>query len=387
LNRLLYVGKSRQFNVFSSGGWMLEILLTVFFTLLALIGIIIASAYFWRWYYASPTQEDETVYVYTADGWRLALHHYRPLNGAAGKAPVILCHGLSANRYVFEIPAGPSLAHFLRHQGRDVWVAELRGSGMSARPGLWYSDVPYSWGFDDHLTKDLPAIMDSVLATTGASQIHWIGHSMGGMLMLAHLAGTPQPAIGSLVTLGSPVDFTKLKSPLIVFLLRLKPLLGLLPISSFQFLFKPAIPLIHRLAFYAPGMFHPDNIDPAVSKRMVALAAEVVTSSRIWLEFGNFVRTGLFGPPGGHPYLQGLSDSDVPIFMIGGSKDGLAPPEAVATACESTMAKGERKCMILGKASGCIQEYGHLDLTAGLHAREEIFQPILEWLQAHDKAN
>ena len=129
-----------------------------------------------------------------------------------------------------------------------------------------------------------------------------------------------------------------------------------LPISPLQFMFKPAIPLIHRLASYFPGLFHPDNIDPAVSKRMVALAAEVVTSSRIWLEFGRFVETGMFGPPGGHPYLQGLSNAEVPIFIIGGSKDGLAPPEAVAAACESTGTTGERKCTILGKASGCIEE-------------------------------
>ena len=54
--------------------------------------------------------------------------------------------------------------------------------------------------------------MDSVLATTGASEIHWIGHSMGGMLMLAHPAGTTNPAVASVVTLGSPVDFSKVKN-------------------------------------------------------------------------------------------------------------------------------------------------------------------------------
>ena len=38
---------------------MLEAVLSVFFTLLALIVLVIAMAYFWAWYYASPTQEDE----------------------------------------------------------------------------------------------------------------------------------------------------------------------------------------------------------------------------------------------------------------------------------------------------------------------------------------
>ena len=85
---------------------MLEAVLSVFFTLLALIVLVIAMAYFWAWYYASPTQEDEIIYVTTSDGWRLAVHHYRP-EGQQHGAPVILCHGLSANRYVFDLQAGP----------------------------------------------------------------------------------------------------------------------------------------------------------------------------------------------------------------------------------------------------------------------------------------
>ena len=74
--------------------------------------------------------------------------------------PVILCHGLDANRYLFDIQGAPSLADFLRRHGRDVWVAELRGSGMSDRPGIKHSDVPYSWGFEDHLRHDVPAIIE-----------------------------------------------------------------------------------------------------------------------------------------------------------------------------------------------------------------------------------
>jgi hypothetical protein len=31
---------------------------------------------------------------------------------------------------------------------------------------------------DDHLRKDVPAVLEYVLQATGAQQLHWIGHSM-----------------------------------------------------------------------------------------------------------------------------------------------------------------------------------------------------------------
>ena len=140
---------------------MLEGFLALVYCLVAAVILPIVCGYLWNGFYAAPTGQDETFYVRADDGWRLAVHHYRPQAGVRG-LPVLLCHGLSSNRYTFDLPGSPGLARFLSDHGRDVWVAELRGSGMSDRPGLFRADVPYSWAFEDHLCRDLPAIISRV---------------------------------------------------------------------------------------------------------------------------------------------------------------------------------------------------------------------------------
>lgn len=44
------------------------------------------------------------------------------------------------------------------------------------------------WTVDHHFQQDVPAVVEYVLAATGAKQVHWIGHSMVSMLKV--LAGS-----------------------------------------------------------------------------------------------------------------------------------------------------------------------------------------------------
>ncbi len=363
---------------------MLEGILNVFYGLLIVVAGIVLLGYFWQWLYHEPTTQDETVYFRTDDGWRLALHRYRRSGPTVG-FPVILCHGLSANRYTFEIPGAPSLADFLRRRGRDVWVAELRGSGMSDQPGLKHSDVPYSWGFEDHLQHDVPAIIDLVLARTHSSRVHWVGHSMGGLLILAHLASCPDTALASATTVGSAPDFSKIDIEMFRPLLRLEPLLELLPISPLPFLGRLIAPLAPWIPETVWGLFHLRNIEPLVLRKVVALGARAISPRNLWLDFGRFVRTGVFGPGDGTSYLEGLHECDVPILLIGGSKDAMSPPASVLGACQKLNETTKTDCLIMGKESGCLEDYGHVDLLAGTHATEEVFPKILERLEQHDK--
>ncbi len=362
---------------------MLESFLTVVYCLAIAVLLLIACGHFWKAFYSDPTSQDETFYVRTDDGWRLALHRYRPQGDPAG-APVILCHGLSSNRYTFDLPGAPSLARFLRDHGREVWVAELRGSGMSDRPGIFRADVPYSWFFEDHLNRDVPAIISRVLDLTGFTSIHWVGHSMGGMLALAHLAQHENPRVISAVAIGSPSDFTKIDNGAFGALLNLRGLLRYLPVFPLPFLARLVIPVVHRMSPYLGGPYCPPNIEPVVARKVVALASELVASNSMWLNFGSFLASGRFAPQNGKPYLEGLTDSKVPIFFVAGSADMMAPEESVVAACQTGEQTGERSCRTFGKKTGCEEDYGHMDLLVGIRTNHEVFPHILRWLEDHD---
>lgn len=357
-------------------------IMNIVYALVMLLAFIIVSGYFWQWFYAAPTSQNETHYCDTTDGWKLALHHYRAAQ-PAGK-PVVLCHGLSSNRYAFELPTAPSLAKYLMVNGKDVWVAELRGSGMSETPGLYKSDVPYTWSFDDHLEKDVPVIIEKVRELTGAKAIHWVGHSMGGMLMLAHLASHPDAPLASGTAIGSPTDFSKMNLSFANSILKMRHLFEFLPISPLPFLARLATPFASMLPQQSAIGFDLKNIESGTARRVLALACQLVTSNKIWFQFGSFITNASFADPEGRLYMRNFTQTKVPVYLMAGSCDLMAPPEAVTWLCESKDNQVNAKCEILGKLSRCSEDYGHLDLLVGSRARDEVFPKILSWIEQNE---
>src|SRR5688572_3629564 len=114
-------------------------------------------------------------YVTTQDGWKIALHRH---HGTKRRFPVLLVHGLASNYRNMDFPIKDlSLARFLSQHGFDTWIVDLRGSGLSKKKFL-----RYRWYFDDFVFQDLPAAVEQIMKVTKAPRLHWIGHSMGGLL-------------------------------------------------------------------------------------------------------------------------------------------------------------------------------------------------------------
>ena len=172
--------------------------------------------------------------VRTADGWTLVAHRYRSAGPAQpGALPIILCHGLSYNALFWDLDPACSLADYLARQGYDVWSVSLRGCGLSQK-WVWqvesaptlvlggtirrvtggklaptgYATVDpkfANWTLDDHIMYDVPAFVHLVKHHTGAKEVVWVGHSMGGIIAIAHLTRYQNPGIAKLVTVGSQV--------------------------------------------------------------------------------------------------------------------------------------------------------------------------------------
>ena len=126
----------------------------------------------------------EISYVTTEDHWALALYRFRPSVQRRCKTPVLLLHGLGGNRVNIDPDPKFSLAYFLARKGFYVFLAELRGAGLS-RPIQSGTKRSAGWGLEDYIYRDLPAIWETVRALTKADSVHGVGHSMGGMLLLA----------------------------------------------------------------------------------------------------------------------------------------------------------------------------------------------------------
>lgn len=97
-----------------------------------------------------------------------------------GRPVVLLCAGFANHVSVLDIAGEDSLPRYLFKAGYDVWTFDLRGHGKSTVP--LSSD---GWSLSTYVFYDAVNVIKFVLNRTGPSKLHWIGHSMGGMIGLA----------------------------------------------------------------------------------------------------------------------------------------------------------------------------------------------------------
>lgn len=142
--------------------------------------------------------------ISTPDGVTLALHRLRAFRD--GRAAVLLVHGAFANHRLWlhsedgTSGGGGGLAHFLGAAGLDVWLADLRHHGESAR-----EPRAGAWTFEDWILNDAPTLVARVREETDGAPLAWIGHSAGGAAGLCWLARVAAAApLGAVVTLGTP---------------------------------------------------------------------------------------------------------------------------------------------------------------------------------------
>jgi len=349
-------------------------------------GVFLWAALFWmgvasrRKYYFEPGY-GQIHFSETADGGRIALYRYAPGGGRRGTLPVILCHGLAANRFNFDLGEEASLARTLQRAGYDVWALELRGRGGSRSPrknGPSYYRLPCS--FDDYVRLDAPAAVRYVKRETGSSQVHWIGHSMGGMVLYGLLEGDCAREIASGVTVASP---GRVLPPLPIHRSPfLSSLFGLLPALHLSFLSRGLVPLIARVHLPRVSRFlNLQNVETRIVQRALCFLTSDVTRGEI-LQFLRRTSNGdLCSMDGSYSYTENLERIRRPLFLIAGSRDLLATPESVEYVYARISSESKQIC-VLGKENGQARDYGHGDLVIGRACSDEVFPRILQWLQA-----
>lgn len=357
-------------------------LLVLLAVLVVLLSAILALRLYFQWLRASfyeADASDEVHFVTTADGARLALYRYRPRGAELRREPVFFCHGLGASKYNFDFDDTYSWARKFAAAGFDAWVVDLRGAGASLPAKRW------NWNFDDYARYDVTACIEHIRAQARSEKVHWVGHSMGGMLLYAYL-GTVHPEwIRSGVTMGSPVRFAGKRG--VKKALSLAFLLDYLPYVPVRTATQFIVPLIPYTGWnpISRAQMNPANVDLTYIRRVAYNAVHHLPPALL-KQFADWAGNDCFRSYDKQvDYQKGLANIKVPMFVIGGAGDNLVIPPNVKHAYD-LLPEGNKRYLELGRASGFKEDYGHIDMVFGKHANQEVFPLVLDWVVSHDGA-
>jgi pimeloyl-ACP methyl ester carboxylesterase len=341
------------------------------------LALLIYAGFLAARYFFVARYPDEIHFATTADGWRLAVVRYRPAVAPLRSDPVLLIHGIAANRNSLDLTDELSLARHLAARGHDVWLVELRGRGLSMRPRL-FSEVRYDWSFDEYAERDLPAAAQAVLRATGAPRLHLVGFSTGALAAYAWLSDPHRELeVASLVSLGGPTSFKRMSRSLSgrvvrnLRWLRHRWLMRVMaPVSGY---WHPSpLQIIHN----------PENTDGAIQRRaMVNMIANF--SRNELLQYSDWILNDVFRSiDHRRDYRAELPRITTPTLLLAGTRDVLAPPDAVKATFDSIGAT-DKQFQICSRAQGMRVNYGHYDLLIGREAPAEIYPLIARWIESH----
>jgi pimeloyl-ACP methyl ester carboxylesterase len=346
---------------------------------MAVLGAALAT--FGRSYrrYDWQTQEDERHLARTADGWNIALHHYRAV-GAPKPFPVICSHGMAGTHYIYDLHPDYSLARYLTRRGFDTWCVDLRGRGASWPDGGPKPEL--QWSFDDFVAQDFPAAVDRVCELTGASQAFWLGMEMSGQVLYAAAVNGQTARVRGAITCGSPV---------------LTPVTALVPgvTSAPKSRRRGRVPFRGGSRFAGPVLayggfsvlessFRKCNIVPLAVARYFRNGIPDEATDLVE-QFGAWIREGVMrNRDGSVVYSQRLNEVTLPLLVIAAEHDLQRPADAVHAAF-AAFGSADKTFLRPGRATGFSVDFGHDDLLAGLAAPTEVFPRIAGWLEEHSR--
>lgn len=147
---------------------------------------------------APPRASYEETEIHTADGIALRAVVDDPPEGVALRGTCVLAHAMFARKSEWGRRERPGIAGALAALGHRTIAFDFRGHGDSAVP------EGASWGYDDLVRLDLPAVVDCARARSEGKPVVVVGHSLGGHVALA-AQGTGAMAADAIVSIAGNV--------------------------------------------------------------------------------------------------------------------------------------------------------------------------------------
>ena len=317
----------------------------------------------------------ELLWARTDDGWALPVWR-RPARRRRFREPVLLCHGLGNNAAIMDLEPPWSLAAALSAAGFDCYAVDLRGAGPSAPP----DEGPWDATVDEHVALDAPALARFVAAHAGAPAVLWLGHSLGGLVGLFAAAGPAREAVRAVVTVGSPLFFRLPRA--VAWVAEAARFLAPAGRFAAPWLAVAAAPFPGRVEVAGAELsVNPRNMAPRALRLLLAN-----TIAPLWRgvlgQLADWVRRDeLRSVDGAVDYRAQAAALQLPVLVVGGSRDFLAP-EAATRACFEALRTPDKHLALFGQAYGHAEDYGHGDLVAGARCETEVFPAVAAWLAA-----
>jgi alpha-beta hydrolase superfamily lysophospholipase len=324
-----------------------------------------------------PFVKELVLVRFAAKGGReipLAMVRKRCALAGGTRATVLLIHGYGQNRYAWHLPAR-SFSNYLARAGFDVFNLDLRGHGRSRhlgarRPGH----------VSEFVKEDVPAVVEEIQRLTGPRPIFLMGHSLGGLISYG-AATELNGAVGGVVTLGSPYLFTRGSFALNVFVRLMLAVDRRVPLGHGEvtlkrwsealrvarvFVDSPIFPLPIR-------GFAPRSMEPTVLAQHMSLAMDqgsITVLRNMFLDAAEWRQSGdrLGGLSG---YAEKFESLNVPLLILSGAHDDIAPPASVVPAFERSRSTDKTYRSF---------PRGHIDILMGREAPQTIWRLVEAWI-------
>jgi len=341
----------------------------------------------------------KSISVITEDDITLTITNKHPRVKSKNLYPILCLPGLAETRFVLDQALGNSFVDYLALNGFDVYMAELRGHGKSL-----HLKERYNWNVQTFLDFDVPAIINKVLEESGQRQFLWVGHSMGGMLLLAYLisAGLAKDKniydaslVRGGVTVGSPIVFNQpsLIALALAYKLTFLPRLPYIPTDNLANWLS-----VLRFVLDSPLTYHFwnwRNMD--VNNKMLYLKDGIDNMAQgVMRDFMEYILVGDFCSSDGKiNYRENLFLVNTPLLIVGGAVDAMASVENMQIIYDN-VSSTDKELRAFGTHGYMMRDgqkinmkdrtdYGHVDLTLGKHSKEDIWPYMLNWLRKRAK--
>jgi len=313
--------------------------------------------------------------VVTSGAVPLAMVRKRLASLSETRAAVLLVHGFGQNRHTFHLPSR-SFANHLAREGFDVFNLDLRGHGRSrALSGARAKNV------GDYAQEDLPEALAEIARNSSNRKVFLIGHSLGGLVSYA-AAPLLKDRIAGIVTLGSPYHFTRGSLELRAVAMLVRGLrvarvrnvgapVAMRVIASAMRTFRMVAdgPLPMPLRGWRVGALEPHVLDEHLRLAFDHASLDEMLAMFDWANAKRF---------GGHreDYVEQFESLDLPLLVVAGDEDELAPPASVRPAFVRSAS--------LDKTYRSLP-FGHVDLVVGRDAPRHMWPLVDRWLTARSK--